>query len=155
MAGVLSLIAAAQALAKQPETERQIIFTLFNGEAWGYLGSKRLIHDIDTFQCTTAGAANSCAEPVATNMAFKNISMANIKAIIELGHLSNSKNLFAHTGGFAQSESLRAIVLDQLSQFADARATSVELPPSSLHTFLRRAAIPAVLLTDFNTSYPK
>jgi nicastrin len=35
--------------------DKQIVYTLFDGEQWGYIGSRRWLHDIQGFKCQQVG----------------------------------------------------------------------------------------------------
>lgn len=61
----------------------------FEGESWGYLGSKRFVDDILHFQCNSFGSDNSCSNPVRYSLEFQNIKIDNIVAIIEVNQVAN------------------------------------------------------------------
>jgi Zn-dependent M28 family amino/carboxypeptidase len=51
--GVAALLGALQALSKvdQASLQKQIVFALFTGESWGYIGSRAFVRDITDFTC--------------------------------------------------------------------------------------------------------
>jgi len=100
--GMVASLAIADALSYSEippdEFENHIVFTFFSGESYGYAGSQRFVQDIsnyeckitekqDNFQCSQFAA---CQEPCMYVDDFKNITINNIKGIIELNQLTCS-----------------------------------------------------------------
>ncbi|OUM62378.1 hypothetical protein PIROE2DRAFT_69514 [Piromyces sp. E2] len=100
--GFVANLAIADALSKSkilPEQfENHIIFTFFSGESYGYGGSQRFVKDISTYKCKSheynknfmCSEFSSCQDPCMYVDDFKNITLNNIKGIIELNQLTCS-----------------------------------------------------------------
>lgn len=55
MSGLIANLAALEALSRDEvdmkSFKKQILFTFFEGENWGYVGSSRFIHNVKNFKC--------------------------------------------------------------------------------------------------------
>jgi len=100
--GTVANLAIADALSKSSISPEQfqdhIVFTFFSGESYGYSGSQRFVQDISSFECKKEKLENpincpksaACHEPCMFVNDFKNITLNNIKGIIELNQLTCS-----------------------------------------------------------------
>ncbi|KAI9099737.1 Nicastrin-domain-containing protein [Phlyctochytrium arcticum] len=104
--GLVTALATADALSKyfqQPAATplaKQILFTFFDAEVWGYAGSQRFVQDITTpFQCKerssqpTAGCpitSANCTNPCFYDLDFESIKFDNIESIIEFDSVGGS-----------------------------------------------------------------
>jgi nicastrin len=89
MSGAVALLAAAHSLAKVENKTgfpKQILFTFFTGESWGYLGSKRFVHDIQYFHCNEVDG-DRCHSPYQPSLQFQKIKLDKISSIIELNQV--------------------------------------------------------------------
>ncbi|KAM7054753.1 nicastrin [Molossus nigricans] len=150
VASFVTQLAAAEALHKAPDVTtlpRNIMFVFFQGETFDYIGSSRMVYDMEKGRFP--------------------VPLENIDSFVELRQvaLRNSLELWMHTDPVSQkNESVRkqvehllttleksgagvpAVVLQRLSQ-------SQPLPPSSLQRFLRARNISGVVLADHDTVF--
>uniref|UniRef100_A0A8C3PEG4 Nicastrin n=1 Tax=Chrysemys picta bellii TaxID=8478 RepID=A0A8C3PEG4_CHRPI len=145
VASFVTHLAAAEALHKVPDVQklpRNIMFTFFQGETFDYIGSSRMVYDMqmDKFP----------------------IRLDNIHSFLELSQvaLRNSSVLWVHTDPVSRrNESIQPQVmkLSLLSMGANVTLQEVSqsqpLPPSSFQRFLRAKQIPGVVLADHRTSF--
>jgi len=110
--GLVASLGIANALSKletsPAEFQNHIIFTFFNGESYGYGGSQRFVQDISTpFKCKdheekeNCSSYSACTNPCMIYDDFKNITLNNIKGIIDLNQITcegcdNNINYFIH-----------------------------------------------------------
>ncbi|XP_030043328.1 nicastrin isoform X2 [Microcaecilia unicolor] len=150
VSGFVTLLAVAEALQKafkdNQTLSKNVVFVFFQGEAFDYIGSSRMVYDMkhDKFP----------------------IKLENIYAFIELNQVALRKNsvLWMHTDPFPHKSSL---VQEQLKSLVDALnnasqnsnvtlneiSPAQDLPPSSLQRFLRAQDIAGVVLTDHQTAF--
>ncbi|NXT29087.1 NICA protein, partial [Syrrhaptes paradoxus] len=142
-------LAAAEALHKASDIhllQRNIMFTFFQGETFDYIGSSRMVYDMekDVFP----------------------LRLENIHSFVELNQvaLRNDSVLWMHTDPVSRmNESVQEQVRNLLdilsSSSAGANVTLQEvghsqpLPPSSFQRFLRARHIPGVVLADHRTAF--
>ncbi|XP_062337530.1 nicastrin [Osmerus eperlanus] len=149
ISGFVTLLAAAQALREvtvvAPPT-RNILFAFFQGEAFDYIGSSRMVYDME-------------------NNKFV-IDLDNIHSILEVGQVGvrTGSNLWLHSDPVSRSNaSVNTEVMEMLANLRRAAAglnfslteptVSQPLPPSSLQRFLRARPIPGVVLADHQSAY--
>lgn len=53
----------------------QLVFLVFTGEAWGYLGSRRFLHELDVQSDAVRGLNYSLLEMVYLFYAFGNVKL--------------------------------------------------------------------------------
>uniref|UniRef100_A0A8C3IRQ2 Nicastrin n=1 Tax=Chrysemys picta bellii TaxID=8478 RepID=A0A8C3IRQ2_CHRPI len=149
VASFVTHLAAAEALHKVPDVQklpRNIMFTFFQGETFDYIGSSRMVYDMqmDKFP----------------------IRLDNIHSFLELSQvaLRNSSVLWVHTDPVSRrNESIqpqvKTLVEALINSSMGANVTLQEvsqsqpLPPSSFQRFLRAKQIPGVVLADHRTSF--
>ncbi|PQQ09583.1 nicastrin [Prunus yedoensis var. nudiflora] len=153
ISGLISLLAAVDALSHVDgldDFNKQLVFIVFTGEAWGYLGSRRFLLELDLQSDAVSGL---------------NYSM--IEKVVEIGSVGKGlnqgvKNFFVHTTGVssATNETLDALKRAQDSiksesfTISSANASNPGIPPSSLMTFLRKNSLTSgVVLEDFDTVF--
>ncbi|XP_073149434.1 nicastrin isoform X2 [Henckelia pumila] len=153
ISGLITLLAAVDALSciqKLDELDKQLVFVVLTGEAWGYLGSRRFLLEYDQH----ADAING-------------LDMAMVETIMEIGSVGKSfsqgvKTLFAHTSGDTSSVhgTLDALQRAQDSLKSDgivvkrASSSNPGVPPSSLMTFLRKNhQTSGLVLEDFDSAF--
>ncbi|KAJ3276233.1 hypothetical protein HDV01_005681 [Terramyces sp. JEL0728] len=108
------LMAIADALSKgNTVLPKNIVFTFFGAETWGFAGSQRFVKDIATpFVCkdnnkqATSGCPyvnGDCAQPCQAKIDFTKINFENIETMIEFdtvgllqSDISKSTNIFMH-----------------------------------------------------------
>ncbi|KZV53792.1 nicastrin [Dorcoceras hygrometricum] len=153
ISGLITLLAAVDAIShvqKLDELDKQLVFLVLTGEAWGYLGSRRFLLESDQH-----------------SDAIKGLDMAMVEMVLEIGSVGKSfsqgmKTLYTHTSGDTSSVhgTLNAIQRAQDSFKTDgivvkrASTSNPGVPPSSLMTFLRKNhQISGVVLEDFDSAF--
>eukprot|EP00934_Nitzschia_sp_Nitz4_P002391 Nitzschia sp. Nitz4//scaffold20_size174350//62996//65293//NITZ4_002094-RA/size174350-processed-gene-0.20-mRNA-1//1//CDS//3329541785//2386//frame0 len=101
---------------------RRIVFGFFDGEAYGYLGSRRFINDVLNFECQEEYLVHNvakdqdsdfaCLYPMRPNMRFKDIGeIAGMVTVDQVGNPSGNGNLYVHNDGGGGTGSFLASVL--------------------------------------------
>ncbi|NWU87133.1 NICA protein, partial [Onychorhynchus coronatus] len=142
-------LAAAEALHKAPDVPllpRNVMFTFFQGETFDYIGSSRMVYDMEQDKFP--------------------LRLDNIHSFVELNQvaLRNGSVLWMHTDPVSRmNQSVDVQVrslLDTLSRSSVGSAVTLQeagfsqpLPPSSFQRFLRARHIPGVVLTDHRTAF--
>ncbi|XP_075764451.1 nicastrin isoform X1 [Pelodiscus sinensis] len=142
-------LAAAEALHKVPDAltlPRNIMFTFFQGETFDYIGSSRMVYDMERNKFP--------------------VRLENIHSFLELSQvaLRNSSALWVHTDPVSgRNESVRpqvrALVETLLNSSLGVNVTLQEvsqsqpLPPSSFQRFLRARPIPGAVLADHRAAF--
>ncbi|XP_031564484.1 nicastrin-like [Actinia tenebrosa] len=167
--GVIALLAAASALGEMkrkkslPPPAKPIMFTLFQGESWDYIGSSRMVYDMEN----KAFPPNTWKVNVTGKMEDLNISTSDIGYILELNQVGLGTNslLWAHSDPITRADKGVDSEIDkmfQILQKASKKANmSVEkppkdqpLPPASLQQFLKsNKEIPGIVLTDHKAEF--
>ncbi|XP_028800506.1 nicastrin [Neltuma alba] len=153
ISGLIALLAAVDALSHVNglgDLTKQLVFAVFTGEAWGYLGSRRFLLELDTHSDAVHGLNNSQIETV--------IEIGSVgKGFSEGGH-----RFFAHTSGVssATNETLAALRHAQESlpseniKIASPSDSNPGIPPSSFMTFLKKnPAISGIVVEDFDAVF--
>ncbi|ONK58567.1 uncharacterized protein A4U43_C09F14400 [Asparagus officinalis] len=153
LSGLIAMLAAVDALSHVDgldEFKKQIVFAVFTGEAWGYLGSRRFLHELDL----SADAVNG-------------LNGTMIEQVLEMGSVGKgfgqgATTFYAHLQGdsSARKEILSAFQTASNSLGSDnvnvkaADESNPGVPPSSIMSFLRKnSSVSGVVLEDFDTSF--
>lgn len=113
---ILTMLLAAYLLGTQVSDStldalnNRIVFALFDGEAYGYLGSRRFLNDVLNFSCDDQYTVNSvskdgtsdlaCLYPMRPSLKFKDIGqIAGMLTVDQVGLPASSGNLFVHNDG--------------------------------------------------------
>ncbi|KAE8713861.1 Nicastrin [Hibiscus syriacus] len=152
ISGVISLLAAVDALSHVDgldDLKKQLVFLVFTGEAWGYLGSRRFLLELDKQSDAVHGLDSSL-----------------IQLVMEIGSTGKglsqgNKTFFAHTKvSSGANEALDALKLAQESlksegvTVSNASSSNPGIPPSSLMAFLRKnSSTSGIVLEDFDTVF--
>ncbi|KAL6064703.1 Nicastrin [Balamuthia mandrillaris] len=171
IATLLTALDALAAYKRQQESQEreqdasspvQVVVAFWTGEAWGYLGSKKFVQDIQGFKCEEADGQDACKHPLKNSLEFRNISLDRISAIIEIDQVAlmstSDPVLYVHREPDNPNQSLLS-TLQSVSQtcnltLRNAFETPFEIPPASLNSFLRaNSSIPGVVLADYSTQY--
>ncbi|GLC56142.1 hypothetical protein PLESTB_001073200 [Pleodorina starrii] len=147
----LTLIAQSDA---PPTYSRQLVFAALPGEGFDYMGSKRMLYEMDLGSKFVQG-----------------IKMDLVDQVVEVGPIgsawdaaANASTFFLHSqrsGGYGSAAALvaaaqaAAAALDPPRvRSQPASASTPGLPPSSLSSFLRvRPSVAGLLLADFDTAF--
>ncbi|KAG5529736.1 hypothetical protein RHGRI_030199 [Rhododendron griersonianum] len=135
ISGLISLLVAVDALSRVvDDLGKQLVFVIFTGEAWGFLGSRRFLLELDQ-----------------NSDAVNGLNSSLIDMILEVGSVGKgfsqgTKSFFAHTTqvSAATNETLNALKRAQHSlqssgiDISMANASNPGIPPSSLMAFLRK-----------------
>ncbi|KAL2096866.1 hypothetical protein ACEWY4_006073 [Coilia grayii] len=150
VAGFVTLLAASQALkltARQAPPPRNILFAFFQGEAFDYIGSSRMVYDME-------------------NNNFL-IDLENVHSVLEIGQvgLRRGSELWLHTDPVSRRNDTSVNtevekLLKNMTSVAAALSLSLAepnatqpLPPSSFQRFLRSRQIPGVVLADHQSAF--
>ncbi|XP_022324883.2 nicastrin-like isoform X2 [Crassostrea virginica] len=152
VSGIVALLAAAEAIRKHKahfnDNTKDILFTFLNGEAFDYIGSSRLLYDMD-----------NKALPLKLNM-------NHIDRIIEVNQLAyrDEGKVWIHSDPISMKNAtmssnisdMISSILDigkNLSDIAGAVNQTQPLPPSSTQKFLQKHLVPALVLTDHKEKF--
>ncbi|XP_027337970.1 nicastrin [Abrus precatorius] len=153
ISGLIALLAVVDALSHLDGLDvlsKQFVFAVFTGEAWGYLGSRRFLVELDMHSDAVNGLNHTL-----------------IETVIEIGSVGKGlnqgvKNFFAHTEGDSSATNLTMTALKRAQEsllsenikIASASASNPGIPPSSLMTFLEKnPAISGIVLEDFDSVF--
>ncbi|KAL1502773.1 hypothetical protein ABEB36_007871 [Hypothenemus hampei] len=149
--GLVCLLTAAKLLKEMspkwnPNITTNVLFVLFNGETYDYIGSQRLLYDMERGEFPTTLSINNDILP--------SIHLDNITLFIELSQLSLGNQIYTHVlnntpdlnnfiGKFRDYNPEMNVILVPNS-----------LPPSSLHTFIRaNNTVQGMVLADHQYEY--
>lgn len=153
ISGLIALLASVDALSHVDgldDLHKQLVFVVFTGESWGYLGSRRFLLELDLQSDSVSGLNNTL-----------------IDTVFEIGSVGKKSNdgfgnFFAHMTEVSSSknETWNALKLAQESlpfeniKVSPASTTNPGIPPSSLMAFLaKNSQVSGVVLEDFDTSF--
>lgn len=152
ISGLIALLAVVDALSNVDgleELNKQFVFLVLTGEAWGYLGSRRLFLEFDQQSDSIRG-----------------LNLTTVEMVMEIGSVGKNfpqgtKTFFAHTAGATSSvnETLSALqrAQDSLSKnlmVKKASPSNPGVPPSSFMTFLKKnPEISGLVLEDFDSAF--
>ncbi|KAL1281143.1 hypothetical protein QQF64_015743 [Cirrhinus molitorella] len=149
VSGIVTLLATIQALypvTREAPPPRNIFFTFFQGEAFDYIGSSKMVYDMEKNDFV--------------------IDLNNVHSMLEIGQigLRRGQSLWMHSDPVSRrNTSVDTEVLNLMKNVNSAAAGlsvkldqpsfSQPLPPSSFQRFLRAKQIPGLVLADHNTSF--
>ncbi|XP_043695678.1 nicastrin [Telopea speciosissima] len=153
LSGMIALLAAVDALSRIDginALSKQLVFMVFTGEAWGYLGSRRFLAELEMHTDAVNGLNDTL-----------------IELVLEIGSVGKGfseevNSFFTHTAGDSSmlNETLNAFQLARGSlasksiTISTANSSNPGIPPSSLMAFLRKNLSAAgVVLEDFDTAF--
>ncbi|KAI2668029.1 Nicastrin [Labeo rohita] len=149
VSGIVTLLAAIQALypvTQEAPPPRNIFFTFFQGEAFDYIGSSKMVYDMEKNDFV--------------------INLNNVHSMLEIGQigLRQGKNLWMHSDPVSRRNTsvdaeVSALMKNLNTASAGLNVTldqpsfSQPLPPSSFQRFLRARQIPGLVLADHEMSF--
>ncbi|KAL8160165.1 hypothetical protein V2J09_001702 [Rumex salicifolius] len=151
--GLVALLAAVDALSHALEfknIKKQLVFLVLTGESWGYLGSRRFLHELDL-----------------NTESVKGLDKTLIETVLEIGSIGKgyhdgSQAFYAHAtrdsvvinNTLNALHSAQATLKSEGVRISRASASNPGIPPSSLMSFLNKnSQISGVVLEDFDTAY--
>ncbi|XP_029310009.1 LOW QUALITY PROTEIN: nicastrin [Cottoperca gobio] len=149
VSGFVTLLAAAHALrnaTQEAPPTRTILYTFFQGETFDYIGSSRMVYDME-------------------NNHFA-VDLNNVHSVLEVGQvgLRADSKLWLHSDPVSRknssvNEEVRKLITN-LQSAATGLSVSVEepnfsqpLPPSSFQRFLRARQIPGIVIEDHRSAF--
>lgn len=153
ISGLVALLGAVDALSRVEgfsNLKKQLVFLVLTGETWGYLGSRRFLHELDLHSDAVAGLSDTL-----------------IETVLEIGSVGKGlsggiNTFFAHKTrvSSATNKTLDALKVAQDSfaskniKILSADKTNPGIPPSSLMAFMKKnPQTSAVVLEDFDTKF--
>ncbi|XP_057188959.1 nicastrin isoform X1 [Triplophysa rosa] len=149
VSGIVTLLAAIQALfpvTRETPPPRSIFFTFFQGEAFDYIGSSKMVFDMQRNEFV--------------------MDLNNVHSMLEIGQvgLRSGRDLWMHSdpvsrGNGSVGDEVSVLVESMKSVGADLNLSLAEpsvsqaLPPSSFQRFLRAKQIPGLVLTDHQSAF--
>jgi len=141
ISGLIALLTAVDALSHIHDLrnlKKQLVFAVFNGEAWGYLGSRKFLQELDKGADSVNG-----------------INSLMIDQVVEIGSVGKAviekyPSFYVHAAGnsSASNKILDALQSASKSLGSDnvkvkqAASSNPGVPPSSLMSFIRKVAVP-------------
>ncbi|XP_039998619.1 nicastrin [Xiphias gladius] len=149
VSGFVTLLAAAHALrnaTQEAQPNRTILYAFFQGETFDYIGSSRMVYDMENNQFA--------------------VDLDNVHSVLEVGQvgLRADSRLWLHTDPVSRRNNsvnteveglitnLR-LAATGLSVSPEVPGFSQPLPPSSFQRFLRARPIPGVVLQDHESAF--
>ncbi|RWS27375.1 Nicastrin-like protein [Leptotrombidium deliense] len=152
---VILLLSIARSLSRSikdsDQLNRNVLFTLFDGESWDYIGSSRAAYDLSrgNFQPISA---------IYPNYKPAQLKLQHISHFIELNQIAPFGPTFAHTDPISTNNpEVKTLVenfLNELETQISVQKSNKSLPPSSLQSFLKEdLGIAGVVLSNYDTEY--
>lgn len=132
--GLVTLLATAYYLNFLNATvdKTNVVFSLLNGEAFDYIGSSRMVYDMQQNNFNALGG---------TNLKFE-----NIQSVIEFGQLGKGK-IFFHSNG-------KDDLINRLQQALNASVLDDSIPPTSVQSFLEvKSDLTAVVISNHGPQF--
>uniref|UniRef100_A0A7N8X899 Nicastrin n=1 Tax=Mastacembelus armatus TaxID=205130 RepID=A0A7N8X899_9TELE len=149
VSGFVTLLAAAHALrnaTQEAQPNRTILYTFFQGETFDYIGSSRMVYDMENKQFA--------------------LDLDNVHSVLEIGQvgLRADSRLWLHSDPVSRrnnsvNEEVKGLIA-KLHSAATGLSVSVQepsfsqpLPPSSFQRFLRARPIPGIVIEDHQSAF--
>jgi len=169
--GIVTLLSAAKLVKKAFLEEAgsqtmagidNVLFLFLHGESFDYIGSSRLVYDMEgnafpyniTDNDTTKKYYNNGTQPL--------LNLRHIHSIIEIGQVSNKRGnqMYFHTDEKSKSDPATREIIKKMKSVGSEEginmyeSTKTTLPPASAQTFLKkRRDIPTVMITNYDAGY--
>ena len=179
---ILSLLLAAELLGSSISDDvldqlySRITFAFFQGESYGWIGSRLFVNDvIGGFECEAGNQGitkrndetRACLNPLRTDLTFQNLGdIRGMIAVDQVGNLGGGKNFYVQGGNSAENgfDAFLSEVMIELSANEDytAQASSASsddgsapLPPSAVSSLVKLSAssVGGVVLTGYDDSF--
>lgn len=141
----ITLMSTAHTLSKmfkdksESSSLKNVLFMLFNGESYDYIGSQRFVYDIEKgkFPSVSTLTQPLHLENIKLFIDLGSLDSLNATTVFQYEHFQTADDLYNQMRGYNESLKLN-IAID--------RNTSHSLPPTSAQTFLRdNQTFPAVI----------
>ncbi|XP_060534306.1 nicastrin isoform X2 [Cylas formicarius] len=150
--GIVSVLTIAKLLKQMlpsrfENVKKNVLFVFLNGESYDYIGSQRLLYDMES---------GSFPNDEPDNNVLPKIRPENVSLFIELSQLGMGSKTYVHYLSRTNSKVTKFINSLGSNNMASVPVVSVpdSLPPSSLHTFLTNDAIKSgLLVTNHQKEY--
>lgn len=148
--GMVTLLSTAKYLktifGNNSLTDVNVLFILFNGEAYDYIGSQRMLFDMQNgnFPVKTRDGRSTLL-PV--------IKPEQISLFVEIGQIKHTETVYMH---YLKSHSKTESLINSLKSSSILKYIPVpdSLPPGSVHTFLKRnPELPHLLVSDHESAF--
>ncbi|CDW52132.1 nicastrin family protein [Trichuris trichiura] len=159
---VIVWLAVAEALGRSTtlinelsnKTNRHLMPVLFHGEAFDYIGSSRMVWDMQ----------KNTFPPQENVLNSSYVNLSHIGFLFELSHItdSDSGQLYLHVDPSSYKnhsktkdaiDEFRALLHNTFSSISDFKS-DLPLPPSSLHSFLKiDRSIPGTVISDYQKEF--
>ena len=160
---ILTILMASKLLGQSKFTQfNKIVVALFQGESFGFLGSRRFLKDITSFTCNSnpvpsvaknTTAEEACLDPLRPSLEFTKIlgasgTITGMLSVDQVGVLTKSQNLYVQSDGSSFGSFLSAVLqgvaangytISQVAVDADDdnfNGNDVTVPPTPLTTLL-------------------
>ncbi|CAK8685314.1 unnamed protein product [Clavelina lepadiformis] len=156
--GFITLLGVANALGQLTKTQKlelskNIMFILFDGEAFDHMGSTRMMYDMKNGDFPVNRDSEKTQPPP--------VNLTHVSHIFELGQLGYIRDgVWAHYNPISSKAVLNSVydainVLQNLSASVPVQnqSTGIGLVPSSLQTILQHRDVPGVVLTDYDDQF--
>ncbi|KAK1263751.1 Nicastrin [Acorus gramineus] len=163
VSGMISLLAAVDALSRMDglnELKKQLVFLVVTGEAWGYLGSRRFLLELDEGSDTTNGLNSTLIEQVLEIGSVGKGLGKGVSTFYAHSQGNSCKNSGSLQESSATTEIMRAFELacDSLGtesiKFKKSNTLNPGVPPSSLMTFMRKnSSTSGIVLEEFDSAF--
>ncbi|KAL0725857.1 hypothetical protein Bca4012_040456 [Brassica carinata] len=153
ISGLVALLGAVDALSRVEgfsNLKKQLVFLVLTGETWGYLGSRRFLHELDLHSDAVAGLTDTPIETVLEiGSVGKGLSGGINTFFAHKTRVSSATNMTLDALKIAQdsfaSKSIKIVSADK---------TNPGIPPSSMMAFMKKnPQTSAVVLEDFDTKF--
>ncbi|XP_066911809.1 nicastrin-like [Clytia hemisphaerica] len=172
--GIVTLLGAAFALGNykrelseksMAEKLRPVLFSFFNGEAFDYIGSSKMVFDM---QRNSFPYKTDYKDPILNitndDAYISKFNLSKVGYFLEVGQVGQGNDIFLHTDPISQqipdikskTQDLLKLIKTQ-SQNVSLNMETVEngqpLPPASFQRFLRAQNISGVVFTDHKNKF--
>lgn len=153
ISGLVALLGAVDALSRVEgfsNLKKQLVFLVLTGETWGYLGSRRFLHELDLHSDAVTGLSDTLIETVLEiGSVGKGLSGGINTFIAHKTRVSSATNTTLDALKIAQdsfaSKNIKILSADK---------TNPGIPPSSMMAFMKKnPQTSAVVLEDFDTKF--
>ncbi|XP_047131126.1 nicastrin isoform X1 [Hydra vulgaris] len=177
--GIVTLLAAAHALGDYKryiisenitEKLKPIVFTFFNGEVWDYIGSSKMVYDMERdsfpYSLKKSNTIKNSSKPDDGAWTSK-FNLKNIAYFMEITQVGLSDKIYAHTDPVSLKDNVTMNKVEEMLKYTKEsfenafmpfdvvnQSLKQPLPPASFQRFLRSyKKIPGVVLADHDKEF--